>query len=207
MSWGRTSSGRCGSGVVSQAYSRRCGLGVFGAAWVRRLFPGVVATSCLVVGLRGLFGVSWPFSGILWASVSAGWSFVVSYYRSWVSGQLSRGVLPSGWGWGWGGLWAGSKGESSTCVLASPSEVYTTDKLQWHFTYGFDFSILDMIVIITMIAIWGHFYSREGVKQVHISLAVHKNSLILKFDIFSEFQNVINDNNSHPERHFDALRT
>ena len=76
MSWGWASLGRCG-------------LGVFGAAWVSCLFPGVVAASCLVVGLRGLFGVSWPFSGVLWASVSAGWLFVVSCYRS----RLQRFIL------------------------------------------------------------------------------------------------------------------
>ena len=40
----------------------------------------------------------------------------------------------------WGSLWAVSKVESSPRArLVSPSEVYPTGKLQWHFTCGFDF--------------------------------------------------------------------
>ena len=37
------------------------------------------------------------------------------------------------------GGWAVSKVEGSARVRVSPSEVYPADKLQWHFTCGFDF--------------------------------------------------------------------
>ena len=47
-------------------------------------------------------------------------------------------------------------------------------------------------------------------KQAHSLLAIHDNTLTLKFENFSEFQNVIIDKPMLPttrERHYDALRT
>ena len=44
--------------------------------------------------------------------------------------------------WGGGGLWAVSRVEGSAIALGarpSPSVIYPTGKLQWHFTCGFDF--------------------------------------------------------------------
>ena len=45
--------------------------------------------------------------------------------------------------------------------------------------------------------------------RIHNSLIVYGNSQDLKFDTFSEFQNVISDSipPPHPQRHYDALRT
>ena len=46
------------------------------------------------------------------------------------------------------------------------------------------------------------------IKQIHNSLAVDDNSRALKFDNFSEFQNVISDSlPPPPQRPYDALRT
>ena len=47
-------------------------------------------------------------------------------------------------------------------------------------------------------------------KQAHSLLAIHDNTWTLKFENFSEFQNVIIDKPMLPttrERHYDALRT
>ena len=45
------------------------------------------------------------------------------------------------------------------------------------------------------------------IKQVHNSLTVDDNSWTLKFDNFSELQNVITDNPPTSQRHYHALRT
>ena len=46
------------------------------------------------------------------------------------------------------------------------------------------------------------------IKQIYNSLTVHDNSWTLKFDNFSEFQNVISDSSPTPppELHYDELR-
>ena len=103
-----------------------------------------------------LLAIRWPVKHFLLRILRYSGVGVCGGVRGWRLRGIELFWWVREWGWsGWSGgacwwpgmalcglrlgLWAASEVESSVCACTSPPEVCPAGKLQWHFTFGFDF--------------------------------------------------------------------